>query len=216
MTGLTEALHPARSRPVVGLTFDDAYTDFLTAAMPVLGDLGCRATLYVPVAHVGGTADWLAGSKTGSRLLDWSGLAEVVDAGHEIGSHGYRHVPLDVLPERVVREEAQRARATIEDSLGVVAASFCYPHGYASSRTARAAVDAGHQNGCVIGYRIHDLSGDPLRVSRLLLGPGDGPEQALEKVTRSRVDGIARAKSLAGPAWRQARRLLHTVGKEVA
>ena len=216
VTGLTEALQTAGSTPVVGLTFDDAYADFLAEGMPVLQDLGCRATLYVPVAHVGGRAEWLAGPKTGSELLDWSGLAEVRDAGHEIGSHGYRHVPLDVLPQQSVTEEALRAREAIEDALGVVAESFCYPHGYASSHTARAVAEAGHQNGCVIGYRLHDLSKDPLRVDRLLLGPADGPAEVLTKVTRPRVDAIARAKSLAGPAWRQSRRLLHALGKEVA
>ena len=41
-------------RPVV-LTFDDAYTDFYSAALPVLREHGFRATLYVPTAYVGAT-----------------------------------------------------------------------------------------------------------------------------------------------------------------
>src|SRR5690349_15268417 len=42
-------------KPVV-ITFDDAFLDFYTTALPILKRYGFSATLYVPTAYVGGTS----------------------------------------------------------------------------------------------------------------------------------------------------------------
>ena len=46
-------------RPMLSLTFDDGYRDNVTAALPILQEEGCRATLYVTVEAVrDGLAPW--------------------------------------------------------------------------------------------------------------------------------------------------------------
>jgi peptidoglycan/xylan/chitin deacetylase (PgdA/CDA1 family) len=51
----SEARAPS-SRPRVSITFDDAYLDNLTTAVPLLA--GAPATLFVPTGHVGGRPFW--------------------------------------------------------------------------------------------------------------------------------------------------------------
>ena len=207
LVGLTEALTRAGAgERVVGLTFDDAYADFVDLAMPVLQSVGARVTLYAPVAHLGAPAAWDAGSKTGAPVLDESGLRDVAHAGHEVGSHGNHHVPLDVLPDARVSAEVSTARAILEEIIQSDVPSFCYPHGYASTRTAELVWAAGHSNACVIGYRSFDVGGDPMRVTRLCVTPGSSPQTMLDLVAATHTTLEARAKSVATPAWRIARR----------
>jgi peptidoglycan/xylan/chitin deacetylase (PgdA/CDA1 family) len=217
LVGLTEALERGRlGERVVGLTFDDAYRDFIDACLPILAAVGARATLYAPAAHLGRPASWDAGSKTGADVLDAGGLREVIDAGHELGSHGNRHVPMDVLPDDVVRVEVSTAKQILEGLAQREVPSFCYPHGYASSRTSELVRIGGHTNACVIGYRPFSLEDDAMRVTRVVIPPGASPQAALELVSSARVPWEARAKAAATPAWRLARRAMAAVRKEPA
>ena len=49
------AAQAGRDRVIV-LTFDDAYADFHSVALPLLTRYGMTATLFVPTGHVGGSA----------------------------------------------------------------------------------------------------------------------------------------------------------------
>jgi peptidoglycan/xylan/chitin deacetylase (PgdA/CDA1 family) len=217
LVGLTEALDRARMGDrVVGLTFDDAYRDFIDEGMPVLASVNARATLYAPAAHLGLPASWDAGSKTGADVLDAAGLREVVAAGHELGSHGNRHVPMDVLSDEVVAEEVTTAKRVLENVVQRDVPSFCYPHGYASARTAELVRLGGHANGCVIGYRPFSLEGDHMRVTRVIIRTGSSPQAAVELVSATRIPLEARAKAAATPAWRLVRRTAAAVRKEPA
>ena len=44
------------AEPLVAVTFDDGYRDFVSEALPVLRDAGLSATLYVTTGYVGGTS----------------------------------------------------------------------------------------------------------------------------------------------------------------
>lgn len=218
LVGLTEALgrrsdEQGSGRPVVALTFDDAYADFLDAAVPVLAEVGARATLYAPTRHLGGTAAWLPGRGAELPLLSPDGLREVAAAGHEVGSHGAVHVPMDVLPRPVAAAQLGESRAVLEEVLGRRVASFCYPHGYASAVLARQVHAAGYDNACVIGHRLSPAGEDPLRVSRLLVGPHHDPAAVVDLVAgrgpRSVVPALKRA---ATPAWRATRRTARLAG----
>src|SRR5437764_111179 len=62
LVGLSEAIDlraAGCAEPLVALTFDDGYTDFLTAGVSVLADVGATATLYMAVGHAGEPATWL-------------------------------------------------------------------------------------------------------------------------------------------------------------
>lgn len=215
MLGLTEALArpPGDGPPPVALTFDDGYTDFVSAGLPVLQQLGAAATLYVPTRPLGGRARWLPGEGGDLRLLDPPALVDVAAAGIEVGSHGAEHVPMDVLPAAVADQHLHESRARLEDVLGRPVDSFCYPHGYHSRRLRRQARGAGYGNACAIGHRLHGAADDPFAVSRLHVLPSHRPEDLLHLVRSGPSPWVPAAKRVAGPGWRVARRVaLRTAG----
>ena len=115
--------------PGLALTFDDGPDPRGTpAVLEALSVAGVRATFFVLV----------------DRVEANSGLAnEVVAAGHEVGLHGDRHERVDLLAARSLAERLSRARATLEDGLGIAISDFRPPWGRASWRTFQAVRRAG-------------------------------------------------------------------------
>jgi peptidoglycan/xylan/chitin deacetylase (PgdA/CDA1 family) len=168
--------HPCRK--LVALTFDDAYADFATHAMPALSAARAKATLFVPTAHVGRRAGWLPGDDATRPLLGWSDLADAGGAGVEIGSHGHEHAPLDLGRPGGIYSDLRRSRLILEDRLGTAITTLAYPYGYQTGKTRHAARDAGFDAACTVvglpataGDRqlalprlaaTHDMRGDDL------------------------------------------------------
>ncbi len=209
LVGLTEAVEIAATTDpprVVAVTFDDGYADFLDQAMPVLADLGARATLYVPAGELGRPARWLGRyAEDFGPLLDWAGLREVAAAGVEIGNHSLRHHPLDVLPPRRRDEEIAHGRELLRQRLGVPVPSFCYPHGYHSRGVRHSVLRAGHDTACEIGYRRYRPGTDRYSIPRLMPTPDHTGEDLLCLIEPGAPGPAALARRAARPAWRGAR-----------
>lgn len=75
-------------KPIVVLTFDDAFRDHIEYAAPLLKKYGFNATFFVteigPSPMNGGFAD-----KT--LYMHWEEIRQLYDMGFEIGSHSYHH-----------------------------------------------------------------------------------------------------------------------------
>jgi peptidoglycan-N-acetylglucosamine deacetylase len=54
-------------------------------------------------------------------------MAAIARAGHEVGLHGWRHVPLDKLSPEQLAEDLRRGKAAIEDAAGAPARGFRAP-----------------------------------------------------------------------------------------
>lgn len=156
------------AEPLVAVTFDDGYRDFVSEALPVLRDAGLCATLYVTTGYVGGTSSWLASEGEGDRaMLGWSELAEVASEGVEIGAHSATHPQMDLLAPSALRRETATPRAELEDRLSVAVQSFAYPYGYARRQT-RAAVQAlGYDNACSVADLVSTATDDLFALPRL-------------------------------------------------
>jgi peptidoglycan/xylan/chitin deacetylase (PgdA/CDA1 family)/GT2 family glycosyltransferase len=204
VVGLTEALallDAESSRRVVAMTFDDGLGDFLDA-FDVLRQYGARATAYIPTGTVGMRPS--EGSHDGARL-SWSELAGLSEAGVEMGSHSVSHRPLDVLPMAEVTRELLDSKKVLEDHLDVSVASFCYPHGYSSSRVRREVRRAGYANACVVGRRIARSTDDVEALPRLQVRPG-ATGQSFDELVRYGEPGLVpRVKRGLMPAWRLTR-----------
>ncbi len=211
LVGLTDALDlVGRGEQVAALTFDDAYRDFLTEAVPILREFNASATLYVPVGDVGARAGWL-GSQTDAfgPILTWRELHEVVAAGVEIGNHGLVHAPLDVLPARVAADQITASRDRLAQELREPIRSFCYPHGYHSATVRGAVVRAGHGNACAIGRRVCKPHDDRFAIPRLQPTPQINGEELLRLVRAARADLTSTLKRAAQPGWRVSRRVAY-------
>jgi peptidoglycan/xylan/chitin deacetylase (PgdA/CDA1 family) len=213
LTGLSEALSMAEEgrRDVIALTFDDAYGDFAECVLPILGDLGARATLYVPTAHVGEPARWLGRyAEQLPRLLSWCELEHVAASGRvEIGSHSHTHVHLDTLTAADLEREVTEPRVVLEERLTVEVRSFCYPHGYHSAPVRDAVRAAGYDNACEVGRRLRSTQ-PRFAISRLAVDPADTPQHLARAVRAGGPVVVPAAKRVLQPAWRGVRRGLVT------
>ncbi|MER7490856.1 polysaccharide deacetylase family protein [Streptomyces sp. NPDC126497] len=136
-------------RDLVGLTFDDGYTDFLTGALPLLRRFRCGATLFVLPGRLGGDNAW---DPLGPRkpLLTADGIRRAAAEGVEIGSHGLTHVDLTRADDAALTAEVAGSRARLEELTGVPPAGFCYPYGTVDARAVEAVRKAGYAYACAI------------------------------------------------------------------
>jgi peptidoglycan/xylan/chitin deacetylase (PgdA/CDA1 family) len=208
LTGLTEAVDrraTGDTTPIVALTFDDGYVDFLGDGLKALAEAEATATLYMAVGHAGRPAAWL-GPRAGEfpPLMTWPQVREVAAAGIEVGSHSLVHHPLDVIPGDQLDREVRDSRDLLEQELQEPVRSFCYPHGYNGRRVRETVARAGFDNACAIGYKLWRPGDDPLAIPRLQPTP-DHTGRVLVDLVRGGGGLLPLAKELAQPGWRMAR-----------
>jgi peptidoglycan/xylan/chitin deacetylase (PgdA/CDA1 family) len=202
---------PLPPRPVV-LTFDDAYTDFYTAALPVLRQHDFRAALYVPTAYVGDTTRFNGSSGEGSRpVLSWQALRDLAAEGVEVAAHSHTHPQMDRVPAEVVRDEAARSRSLLEDKLGLAVEGFAYPFGYWDSEARAAVARAGFRYAFAVAEMVATTDDDMMTLPRLTVNAGIGVAGLARLLARPASSGrkLAGAKQV---VWRGVRRAVPFVG----
>ena len=103
----------------VGLTFDDGpHAEGTPAVLETLAARGATATFF------------LVGEQVRARP---SVARAIVDAGHEVALHGYRHTLLLRRSVRELEQDLVRARAAIEDATGRSPVLYRPPYGVFSS-----------------------------------------------------------------------------------
>jgi peptidoglycan/xylan/chitin deacetylase (PgdA/CDA1 family) len=194
----------AADRPAVAITFDDAFADVHRNALPELRRHGFAATVFVPTAYVGQTAEWLEPlGEAGRPLMSWSEIREAAAAGIEIGGHTHTHVQLDALPLSRATEEIERSRRLLAERVGEVRA-FAYPHGY-HSRAVRAAVrHSGFRCACAVADGLASSRDDRYAISRVVIRRA----MSLEAFVHAIGEGgqRPRRRPVRRAAWRLARR----------
>lgn len=163
-------LAEVRTRPgAVALSFDDAYGNFLTHALPVLTLHRLPATVFVVTGRVGGFNDWSQKGYAGIprlQLMDWPELVEAAACGVEIGGHGVTHPDLAALAPEQARDELRRCREEIAERTGRPPSSFAYPYGSSSPTVRRIAAEY-YQAACGTALRYVRREDDPLDLPRL-------------------------------------------------
>ncbi|SNY48778.1 Peptidoglycan/xylan/chitin deacetylase, PgdA/CDA1 family [Paractinoplanes atraurantiacus] len=219
LVGLTEALElldRGSTERLVAVTFDDGYRDFLTQGVPILKETGTGATLYASVGHLGGTAGWLGPwAPDFGPMLTWDELAEVRDAGVEIGNHSMIHHPLDVLPPAQLRDEIVNSHQQLEQRLQTRVRSFAYPHGYNSRRVRDLVASLDYDNATEVGRRLHTPAEKRLAVPRLQPTPDHSGAALVELVRTGETGLVPKVKQIAQPGWRVARKVARTFGKNL-
>jgi peptidoglycan/xylan/chitin deacetylase (PgdA/CDA1 family) len=130
MTALQPYLRGEKSGRVVGITFDDGYTNNLDNALPVLQRLGFSSTCYAVSDRVGQTNRWdLEVGIAQTNLMSADEMRRWLASGQEIGAHTRTHAHLEQLSPEQSQLEIQGCKGDLEALLGVPVQQFCYPYG---------------------------------------------------------------------------------------
>ena len=138
---------------MLAVTFDDAHLSVLELAYPILSSLKVPGTVFPVTAFVENgrplrwqrSQDWHDTTFAHElRGMSWAQLAELAEAGWEIGSHTQTHPRLTRLTDNELDRELQGSRKACEQALGRPCQSLAYPFGDADERVARHAAAAGY------------------------------------------------------------------------
>jgi peptidoglycan/xylan/chitin deacetylase (PgdA/CDA1 family) len=156
------------TRGSVALTFDDGYHNFLETALPVLHDHEMPATLFVVSGYCGRYNQWKSSRRDLPRLkiLSWTAIGEIAEAGVVIGAHTVHHPDLTVMPSEQVAQELRECRASIEDRIGRRVDCLAYPYG-ATSAAVRAQAALEFQLACGTRPAFVEPGSDPLDLPRI-------------------------------------------------
>jgi peptidoglycan/xylan/chitin deacetylase (PgdA/CDA1 family) len=197
----------------VVLTFDDAFTDFETAVLPILQQHQFPATLYVPTAYPGRTASWLRDCDEDQRpILSWHALRDIAAAGIEVASHSHTHPQLDRMALAEVRNEVRRSRCLLEDNLGVPVEGFAYPFGYWNGSVRASVSAAGYSYACVVADLPVSATADVWTLPRITAAAGLGVDGFARLLAGSSTPVGRLSSDLKRWAWRAIRRNIRSVG----
>jgi peptidoglycan/xylan/chitin deacetylase (PgdA/CDA1 family) len=116
----------------VAITFDDAYDNFYTAALPTLLDHGFTATVFV----VSTFQNHRPLRFSDKHFMSWPQIRAAQASGVEIGSHSVSHPELWTLSRSELTYELVQSKATIEDAIGMRIHSFSHPFAFPEHDTA--------------------------------------------------------------------------------
>lgn len=164
--------HAKLPRRWVAITFDDGWRDNYSHAMPVLADLGLRATVFLVTSQIA-HADF-----AGRQYLSTEEIARMRSRGFEFGSHTHTHCRLTTLGEEQARQELELSRQTMSRLLGETPAWFCYPYGNFSRRVAELVREAGY-DGALSTIRDNRLTQEQRYWMPRIMVMNDTPPQRL-------------------------------------
>jgi peptidoglycan/xylan/chitin deacetylase (PgdA/CDA1 family) len=140
----------------MAITFDDALASVRQFALPILGDLGLTATVFVPTDHASsgrpctweGLEDWIATPYADELCpMSWEEIGELADSGWEIGSHTRSHPHLTRLADDALASELELSREESIRELGVPCRTIAYPYGDVDARVVEFTRRAGYYAG---------------------------------------------------------------------
>ena len=101
-----------------------------------------------------------------ARLMTFSEIAELVQDGHEIGSHSMTHCLMPECDDETLMYELAESRRILQSHLGQRIESFCYPNGNSDIRTAEAVARAGYLRAVTTTWGNNGKNGDRFQLRR--------------------------------------------------
>jgi peptidoglycan/xylan/chitin deacetylase (PgdA/CDA1 family) len=142
MAQFLEALYDGRDlpeKPVV-ITFDDGHESVYLNAFPIMQEYGFTGVFYIVANRIHGAPEF----------VNVPTLKEMIEAGWEIGSHGYTHSDL-TKNHSIAAKEIGDSKYDLEAALSTPILTFAYPFGRIDPFSAQKVSDYGYQAGMGLG-----------------------------------------------------------------
>lgn len=155
------------------LTFDDGFKSVYQIAFPILSEIDFTATIFLVTDYIGKTAAWELGKRDRQAgghhlpLLSWAEIEELHRHRFECGSHGARHIHLTQVDSRIVCQDIEKSKWTIEDKLGSACELFCYPYGECNASVRQIVKDRDFQGAVTTKFGRNRSSADPYTLRRI-------------------------------------------------
>lgn len=191
---------PERS---VLITFDDGFEDFVRTALPALSERALPPALFVTTGCLRPARDSLLPP---ARMLSAAQVAQIAEAGVELGAHTHTHPQLDAVPRGAAREELTVSKDILEQTLERPVDLLAYPHGYSDPAVRTLAAKIGYRGGFAVRNALSSEHDDMFRVARLTVR-ADTPREQFDAWLRG--EGARTApyrESIATRGWRIYRR----------
>lgn len=140
---------PLPSKPIV-LTFDDAYEDNFSIAMPLLAARNMQATVFPITNWVGQPNNWEKFGKAATVTMNWEQLQAWLNSGMEIGSHTVTHPFLSRIQIDCLQSELIQSKLALFEQLNIDAEFLCYPYGDHNAEVILAAKKAKYKGALAI------------------------------------------------------------------
>lgn len=157
---------PARHSKTLAVTFDDAYRSVLREAFPTMQRLGLPGTVFAPTDWIGheramawpGVDQWIGSAHEQELVpMSWEELAQLCEAGWEVGAHTCSHPHLTQVDDAQLGAELGGSRAACEAHLGRSCLSIAYPYGDADQRVIDAAGAVGYRAAGMLASAVGPL-----------------------------------------------------------
>jgi peptidoglycan/xylan/chitin deacetylase (PgdA/CDA1 family) len=150
----------------IGLNFDDGFADVAEHGLPVLEELGFRATVFVATGVTDGRSffAWYDGRQP--PVLSWEQIRDLDARGTlRFEAHTVSHPNLLALEDDAAEREIFESKRELERQLGREVTAFSYPAGLFGERERRLVAAAGYRVavGCEPGVNLPQTDRHALR-----------------------------------------------------
>ncbi|MBI3234620.1 MAG: polysaccharide deacetylase family protein [Bacteroidetes bacterium] len=134
------------------ITFDDAYTDFNTYALPILNKYNAKAIIFVPTKYIGDENRW---DNNGENIMGLKELS-LLPTYIELGLHSHEHKNFKQLNIDQIESDLTRCFSSLDQSKLDYTSALAYPYGgyYKSKVEQKKLFQTLHKTGVKIGFRI--------------------------------------------------------------
>ncbi len=177
---------PHRTKPKkrIILSFDDGYEDNYTLLFPLLKKYGMTAVIFLVADRTENT--WDNENISGLpplKLLNTAQILEMQEYGIEFGSHTLTHPHLPNIPLEQAQREITESKLRLEERLGRLVQTFCYPYGALNEQIKVVVREAGYKYGIASdsgGLALHE---DLLEIRRIGVFPNTTRRGFARKIT---------------------------------
>ena len=158
-------------KPVV-ITFDDGHQSIYEQAFPIMQEFGFPGVFYIVANRIYDVPEF----------VNVEQITTMVDAGWEIGSHGYTHLDITKNHGSAAYEVGQ-SRVDLKAALGTEINTFAYPYGEVDPFVAQNVSNAQYRAGMGLGGSITHTLGNLFYLHRIEVHGGYTVDQFIALIT---------------------------------